>query len=434
MQRLVPSSSHQSQLAINTRIVSTDAGFDLLKNEWVKLHVTCPASVFQSFEWLKIWWKHYGSSNSLRSLHIIVVERGAHCIAVAPLFIDSNSSILFGTLRQLHFIGRQDSDYLDFLILPEEREYAYDCLAASLRSSSHLWDAITLEDLPESSITRQALIDRLGSKGWTAEAKVTDDCPQLHLNGSWEEYLQDLDGNFRRDLMRRVRGCEKNFSVEFEVLTDPDEVHEAFDDIVRLHQHRWEHSGEPGVFSREGFVQLQKEAILLLAKRGWVRLVFLRIDGKRVAGNYTFLYRNCFSVYLLGMGDAGEANMYSPGKILHVKSIQFAIDQGCTTYDFLRGVEEIKFQLGGMSHHNWMVTLYPLNSHSRRTQLKRRFHLLTQSASRRLAKERFSFRKKVSQHGFFSRETVKFIVQLPKILFVDGMKKVKDPEKPVYID
>jgi len=430
----VSNSSHQSKPATHTRIVSTDGGFDLLMDEWLTLHLACAVSIFQSFEWLRTWWKYYGSSDRHRSLHIIVVERDGHCIAIAPLFIDRIRTFPFGTLKQLQFIGRVDSDYLDFLILPDECELALDAIAESLQSSGQAWDGIVLEDLPASSITRAGLMDRLGQKGWTAQAKVTEDSPQLHLEGSWEEYLQKLDGNFRRDLMRRVRGCENKFSVEFEVLSEPDEVYNAFDDIVRLHQYRWEQSGEPGVFSKKTFVQLQKEAIPLLSRRGWVRLVFLRIDGERVAGNYTFLYRNCLSVYLLGMGDAGDANMYSPGKILHVKSIQFAINQGCTTYDFLRGVEKIKFQLGGRSHRNWTVTLYPAVADSGRTQTKRRFHLLTQSASRRLAKERFSFRRKVADHGFFSREILTFVASLPKILIVDGMKKVKDPEKPLYID
>jgi len=413
--------------------VSTDAGFDLLENEWVKLHLACPVSVFQSFEWLRTWWRHYGRPSKRRSLYIIVVERDVHCIAIAPLFIDSSTTFPFGALRQLHLIGRRDSDYLDFLILPKDREPALDAIAALLQSSRQMWDGVVLEDLPASSIVRTGLADRLRTKGWTVEADITDDCPQLHFGGNWEDYLQKLDGNFRRDLLRRVRGCEKKFSVEFEVLTEPGEVYDAFDDIVRLHQHRWEQIGEPGVFSKEYFIQLQKEAIPLLAKRGWVRLVFLRVNGKRVAGNYTFLYRNCFSVYLLGMGDAGDANMYSPGKILHVKSIQFAIDQGCTTYDFLRGVERIKFQLGGTSHYNWVVTLYPAFD-SRKTRRRRRLHLLTQSASRRLAKERFSFKQKVSQHGLFSRETIRYIIVLPKLLLADGIKKVKNPEKPVYID
>src|SRR5207248_3299368 len=59
---------------LDLQVVTSTAGLDALRSKWSDLHLRTGASVFQSYEWQRTWWAHFGENVNSRSLHIVVLE------------------------------------------------------------------------------------------------------------------------------------------------------------------------------------------------------------------------------------------------------------------------------------------------------------------------------------------------------------------------
>ncbi|MBU1322832.1 GNAT family N-acetyltransferase, partial [Patescibacteria group bacterium] len=79
---------------------------------------------------------------------------------------------------------------------------------------------------------------------------------------------------------------------------------------------------------------------------GWQgRLDFLKIEGKFAAGIISFVSQDEWWLYNSGYDP--EFSFYSAGLLLKAFSIKQAIEDGKKKYDFLRGGERYKYELGG---------------------------------------------------------------------------------------
>ena len=77
---------------------------------------------------------------------------------------------------------------------------------------------------------------------------------------------------------------------------------------------------------------------------GWLRLVFLEIAVRTVASTFGFELNGAF--YLYNSAFEPEAQRLSPGLVLVSELVQDAIDEDLRVFEFLRGPERYKYQLG----------------------------------------------------------------------------------------
>jgi CelD/BcsL family acetyltransferase involved in cellulose biosynthesis len=80
-------------------------------------------------------------------------------------------------------------------------------------------------------------------------------------------------------------------------------------------------------------------------ERGWLSLAFLDVNGRRVATTLSFDYDNSFSLYNSGYDPAYSS--LAVGLLHKALCIKHAIESGETRFDFLRGAEPYKYDLGG---------------------------------------------------------------------------------------
>ncbi|MDQ5815543.1 MAG: GNAT family N-acetyltransferase, partial [Actinomycetota bacterium] len=80
---------------------------------------------------------------------------------------------------------------------------------------------------------------------------------------------------------------------------------------------------------------------------GWLRLDFLEIGGRPVASTFGFELEKRF--YLYNSAYEPEARRSSPGLMLVGELVNEAIDRGFERFDFLRGPERYKYQLGAQA-------------------------------------------------------------------------------------
>jgi len=165
----------------------------------------------------------------------------------------------------------------------------------------------------------------------------------LLLSDSYDIYLSELSKKRRHELKRKKRNFEKEIK-NFQLLeSNEDEIFIEF-----INQHR-NSSGEKGEFMTEEFELYFKN---LLQLEHW-KIYFLQ-SGNEIIST-AFCYENEYGCYLYNSSRNNAFNHLNPGIVLNDLIIQQLIDSEKVFFDFLKGTERYKYDLGGNS-----VQLYDL--------------------------------------------------------------------------
>ena len=305
---------------------------DRLEPEWRELLARCPlAPVFHSPVWLKTWWEAFGSD---RELLLLSVRDDGELVGVAPLMRSGG---------HLAFAGDTEvCDYMDFTCA-DGRQPAL--LSAVLRSlSEEPWEDLTLWAMREDSPALAALPAACAEMGLELQVEPEDVCPQIDLpsgSGGWDEYLAGLDKKDRHELRRKLRRLPQAGQPDLQVLAAPAEVVAALDDFLRLHTAS---RAEKAAFMTDQMTRFFRRLVSALAEEGLLEMIFLRLGGKRVAA--VLCFRGEGETLLYNSGYDPEYAGFSVGLLSKALALQRAIELGHKRFDFLRGAEPYKYDLG----------------------------------------------------------------------------------------
>ena len=418
-------------LPVTVSLVTSPSGFDALRSEWNDLLERSEARVFQTYEWQRTWWKYFGEPQKLFQLYVIVVREGHIAIGLAPLFIERIAVLGPLRFRRLAFIGRATSDYLDVLVARGKEELFFTELGHSLRQHSADYDVVLLEDIPDGSQSHTRFRDVLDDAGFSGERFLSEYCPRTTFGETWEETLKTFPPAHRTRLMKSMKKITEEFHAEFERVQDPGQLDSAMDDFITMHQARWNVIGHKGVFADRTTHRFHREVAPLLMKRGWLFLAFLKMSGKRFAGDYGLIFRTECSTYLGGAYDAGDVSRQSPGTILRMHIMRECHALGIQTYDFMRGAERYKYTLGAVDVPNWTMLMF--NRGRRATPMLHRARLLRDALVRRSVHEWSSMTHNARKSGVFSKTFASYLVHRCGTLVADALQKAREPEKSLVM-
>jgi CelD/BcsL family acetyltransferase involved in cellulose biosynthesis len=339
--------------------INTYDDFLALKDEWTNLLEKCNHTVFSTWEWLSIWWKHFGKN---KKLLILLAEDHEKPVGIAPLMYYVDKTFGLRT-RKIQLIGTPQSDYNEFILAKKEEECIKAFIDYILDSFPERWDCIELRDIPENSRTL-AILKNTADKLRIASIKVIHTCPYLPLPKSSETLLQNLSKNFRYNIKRYMKKMVKDYKkVEFTSYEKFSTIEEAVGVLFELHQKRWSERKEPGAFRNKIIRKFHLEIANLFSRLNWLNLDFIMADDKAVACLYGFKYRSKLYYYLSGFNPI--FTKYSPGNLLIFHILQKCIENGLSEFDFLRGEEEYKTCWTSLSRKNFDIVLvkkglYPL--------------------------------------------------------------------------
>ncbi|MDO8614236.1 MAG: GNAT family N-acetyltransferase [Dehalococcoidia bacterium] len=312
-----------------------------LEAEWRDLLPHCAyASVFLSPTWLKTWWDVFARGGA-RDLIVLGARRGSALAGVVPLMREGD---------RLSFAG--DTNVCDYMDFPCAAGDEPALLAATLRSlapSAHPepvegWRELELWALREDSAALAALPAVCAELGLNLVVEVEDVCPQINLPSAadgWEGYLASLDKKDRHELRRKLRKLPQAGVVGFEALDQPPDVEAALDDFVRMYAAS--RSDKAAFLTPEQERFLRRIAVALSAE-GLAEITFLTLNGRRVAGVLSFRGEGEVLLYNSGYDPAYAG--FSVGLLSKALTLQRAIEQGRRKFDFLRGPEPYKYDLG----------------------------------------------------------------------------------------
>ncbi len=334
--------------------IQTEEEFCSLENEWnCLLRNSASDTVFLTWEWMRTWWKYYGTGKSL----FIITVRGeaGRLLGLAPLCIKNTGFHGLATLKALSFLGSGEvcADYLDFIAEAGKEREVLKAIFDSLNAGSRLWDYVLLSDIPEKSETLDIILNGVGSSHFIAGV---NECPFIDLPDNYGSYLEGLGSNTRYNLSRRTRAIYRKFDAEFSAC-DGDGVENQMESLFELHRKRREMIGKEGSFLSEKLSAFHREVSRTFSKIGVLKIYRLLIGGKPAAMLYGFKYGGKFFYYQSGMDPQYEKE--SVGTALMGHCIRDSIESGLKEFDFLRGNEAYKHRWTGTSRKTVDIVLRP---------------------------------------------------------------------------
>jgi CelD/BcsL family acetyltransferase involved in cellulose biosynthesis len=324
-----------------------------LSKDWNNLLARAATDVpFLRHEFQSTWWSTLGGGEWEHGELWIGVgrdERGG-LIGLAPLFQTQTREKRQG----LMFVGSIEiSDYLDFIVPNEVVEpFVEELLLALEERGPKDWQILDLYNIPQESPSLRALKVAAGRRSWAVTQERLQPCPVLTLDGTWEDYLKRLDKKQRQELRRKMRRATRDPSGTKWTLIGPDDDSltsaEEFLQLMTTDLRKVE------FLTPAMRVQFQR-LIQAAHENGWLHLSFLDIGSERAAGYLSFDYGDRLWVYNSGVNDVYLA--LSPGWVLLGNMIRWAIENGRHEFDFLRGDERYKYQLGGQDRYIYRLTI-----------------------------------------------------------------------------
>ncbi|HSV72708.1 MAG TPA: GNAT family N-acetyltransferase [Chthonomonadales bacterium] len=354
-----------------------------LRDDWDDLLSRSSGStIYQTWEWNEAWWSVHGRGKRL----LLGQFRDEGClVGLAPLFVGFH----LGTpLRRAAFLGTGSSDYLDIIADDAHASAVAEGLIDYLQGARG-FDLADLQQLRASALMN-AGADRCGSNcgsGRRVSLITQEPCPQVPLPATWDDYAARLGKKMRSNVAYAQRRVERDFpSVEMAHAT-PRDLAEAMSSLFDLHQRRWRSRLLPGVLGGVRVRRFHRLVAERFQARGWLRLHLLRIDGVVRAALHCFRHRDRYYYYLGGFDP--DLARYSIGTLLTSRAIQSAIDEGCATFDFLRGAEAYKYRWAPEERFNHRLLLAHPGSLRARAMLNlNHFERLVEARAKAFAERR----------------------------------------------
>lgn len=301
-----------------------------LEKEWRSLiSESSVRNVFISPVWLRSWWEEFADD---RQLLLFSVRKDGRLVGVAPLMKIGD---------QLCFAG--DSSICDYMDLTVRQGLELEVTGALLdRLEQEQWRELILCAVPSYSPTLSVLPAAAQAQGYMIRQDVEDVCPRLFMPSSWEDYLEGLTGRDLRELLRKLRRLGRSSQMEMEVAATEQEVKLALGDFIRLHVLS---RAEKARFMTESMKRFFNRVTCDLAREGLVRLYFLKLNGIRTAAALCFDGDGERLLYNSGYDPAFSS--LSVGILSKAMVIEQTIADGKRCFDFLRGAERYKYDLGG---------------------------------------------------------------------------------------
>jgi CelD/BcsL family acetyltransferase involved in cellulose biosynthesis len=411
LESIITSSSLADE-EITTGLINSESGFDALEKEWSDLAGKADVHVFQSFEWQRLWWKHFGKKHQL---HIITFRSNNDLVGIAPFYQEKTSLLFKFSYWRLRFIGccvpvseksgtfldYSPTDYLDIIAAPEYEDQIAGIFLLYLEKTGDHFNQVDFDEVSEDSFLMRKVVPAMADHGWSFKQIRMENCPRINLPETMDDYMLDLSGKTRYELRYSKRAVTEKGLFRVESVDAFEQVQPAFDEFVNLHQKIWNRLGLPGAFATPHYKNFLDDVTQIFYDRGWLRIKLAKKDEQCLAVDYAVMFNNRLYDYQKAFDDDSDLSKYGPGKTLFCELLDESIREKCTVFDMLRGNEKYKMRFANDSKWNWKVTI---PNPEQKKGLKYRwygFYLFFRKLYSRFGRERLIFQTHRKEWGVF---------------------------------
>lgn len=333
---------------MRVEIIETMASFERLERDWNAVYEADPdAQLFLSFNWLAGW------LDWISGPWLVLAARASEAadapyVAFLPLRISVKASEL-ALRNELNMAGNFAADYTGLLCRPGFEHVAIPAFARCLKQMR--WARLNLENVRISEARYRLLLAHFPKVNFQIEQlsrvnKVDgiDNalCPFVPLPSDWNAFLDGLSANTRQKIRRLLKQVEASEEYKITQAT-PETLERDLDTLLNFWQIKWTPRKGDLVHS---LVRSNRAMLTRSFKADLLYLPTLWKGDRPLAALATLIDRRkrSFLFYMTGRDETFDG--LPPGVILHAHSIRYAIEQGFTEYDFLRGNEAYKYSFG----------------------------------------------------------------------------------------
>ncbi|RZV44254.1 MAG: GNAT family N-acetyltransferase [Acidimicrobiales bacterium] len=184
---------------------------------------------------------------------------------------------------------------------------------------------------------RSAFIDALEKtfvKGGYMATTPVQGAPYIDLDEKWAEPLSKLSSRYRSDFRRMGRKAEALGKVTTEILAPtPETIDKVLAEAIDVETRGWKGRAGTSLLEDKRKAAFYKRYAILASEAGILRIAFLRINDKAVATQIAVQSDGGF--WLLKIGYDEEYRKCSPGNLLMLETIKYAVNEGLDRYEFL---------------------------------------------------------------------------------------------------
>jgi CelD/BcsL family acetyltransferase involved in cellulose biosynthesis len=192
--------------------------------------------------------------------------------------------------------------------------------------------ALVVDHLLSGSVDDSILSGVLAERGYSVHRRQRQAPPVVRLAGGWDAYEASMTSKRRSDLRRRLRRLGETGEVSVDVFDGSSSPSTLLDEGFAVEGSGWKGREGTAVAADRATEHFYRAIADWAADRGWLRLAFLRVDGRAVA--FDFGLEAGGHHYLLKTGFDEEARAHAPGAILRREMIRRSFEAGLETYEF----------------------------------------------------------------------------------------------------
>lgn len=289
---------------------------------------------FASFTFYNSWVETF--VDDLTQIKMLFFYNENNLVGLAPIFVDHDK-------KSVSILGDKDLfDYRDIIYISECAEEIYIEFLSYLKLQPWFQGyTIFMQSIPESSeLFNLVNTDKLNNFA-DVEIKEEDVTPIYVVNGVWDDYLLALKKKQRHEIRRKLRKFESQ-DFQFKLIRNNDVLSGFLSDFYELFINSREDKKEFLTDERKTFFN---KMLFAFAEKNELKILSY-YDGNILISacivieyaNIYFLYNSAYSL---------DYNSYSVGLVSKIIALKQSIENNNHAFNFLRGNERYKYELGG---------------------------------------------------------------------------------------
>lgn len=198
-------------------------------------------------------------------------------------------------------------------------------------------------------------VSTLGSASAWARRRVVAEpmqrSPYIAIESPWDEYEASLNKKFRKDLRRRVRRLEEEGEFAIEVRDGTEGFDTLLSEGFAVEALSWKGEQGTAIEKDPATESFYRDIARWAAERGWLRLWFLRVDGRPIAFCMDLDDGNAY--YGLKVAHDPQWSKVSPGMILQDETVKYAFEKKLSSFEFLGDDEAYKLKWTKTCRERW---------------------------------------------------------------------------------
>ncbi len=296
----------------------------LLASEWEELADATGAPPFLYPQWIEAWWRAFGSGE----LEVPVERVNGGLTALLPL-VRRRGSLQSPTNWHTPTFG----------VLASDSAAAESLLGRLLARRVH---RLSLGFLERENGDLERCVAAAAAAGCRIAVRTLERSPYLGVEGGWARAEDSLPAKLVRDVRRRRRRLVELGAVAVDVQDGGERLAELLDEGFLLEGSGWKAAQQTAIRSEPSTERFYREIAAWAAARGWLRLAFIRLDGRPLAFQFGFEHGRVY--YFLKGGYDPSFDRFSPGKLLVHAMLARAFGSGLRSFEFLGHAEPWKLE------------------------------------------------------------------------------------------